>query len=131
MAITLVPGSASMTIAQRPAVNLPTASGITMAFTCNNLVAGGRCRLNGSAGDNPMGWTLGLVQLQWIETNWGYYRGQTSGTAAVCYSAHAHLRGPSRAAATRWLSVASSLTTIPFPAGIGPWLRRGMPCHLL
>jgi hypothetical protein len=31
---------------------------------------------HGDRGDNPAGWTLGLIQVQWIETNWGSYRGQ-------------------------------------------------------
>ena len=36
----------------------------------------GRCKITGDPGDNPAGWTLGLIQLQWIETNWGYYQGE-------------------------------------------------------
>jgi len=27
-------------------------------------------------GDSPVGWTVGFIQAQWVETNWCYYRGQ-------------------------------------------------------
>jgi hypothetical protein len=36
----------------------------------------GQCKITGASGDNPAGWTLGFIQLQWIETNWGYYQGE-------------------------------------------------------
>lgn len=78
MAISVVAGSASMTITQRPSVNPPRVGGTFMTFTSVDLKARGECQITGSAGDNPAGWTLGLIQLQWIETNWGYYRGQTN-----------------------------------------------------
>jgi hypothetical protein len=78
MAISVIPRSASMTITRRPRVNAPNVSGANMMFTSVALNAGGECEITGAAGDNPAGWTLGLIQLQWIETNWGYYRGQTN-----------------------------------------------------
>ena len=36
----------------------------------------GQCKITGASGDNPAGRTLGFIQLQWIETNWGYYQGE-------------------------------------------------------
>jgi hypothetical protein len=95
MAIRVVPRSASMTITQRPRVNRPAVAGGSMMFTCVALNAGGECQITGAAGDNPAGWTLGLIQLQWIETNWGYYRGQRN-TDGSCFLQRA--RPPARPA---------------------------------
>jgi hypothetical protein len=78
MAISVVAGSASIRITARPTVNLPAVQGANMTFRSNQLAAGGACHITGVAGDSPAGWTLGLIQLQWIETNWGYYRGQVN-----------------------------------------------------
>lgn len=95
MAISVVARSASMTITQRPRVNAPSVSGASMTFTSDPLRAGGECQITGAAGDNPAGWTLGLIQLQWIETNWGYYRGQAN-TDGSCFLQRA--RAPARPA---------------------------------
>ena len=83
MAITVVPGSASLRITQRPRVNNPVVNGAFMSFTSVAMRASGECRISGSAGDNPANWTLGLIQLQWIETNWGYYRGQNNNDGSI------------------------------------------------
>ena len=95
MAISIVPRSASLTITQRPSVNAPSVNGGFMTFTSNDLRAGGECQITGAPGDNPVGWTLGLIQLQWIETNWGYYRGQTNADGS-CFLQRA--RPPARPA---------------------------------
>lgn len=78
MAISVVTGAVSLVITQAPAVNAPSVSGASMRFTSTALRAAGRCQITGAPGDNPTNWTLGLIQLQWIETNWGYYRGQAN-----------------------------------------------------
>ncbi len=78
MVISVIAHSASMTITQKPHVNAPAVVGLSMTFTSTQLRAGGNCQITGAAGDNPAGWTLGLIQLQWIETNWGYYRGRAN-----------------------------------------------------
>ncbi len=95
MAISVVARSASMSITQHPRVNPPTVVGGSMRFTCTALNAGGECQITGAPGDNPVGWTLGLIQLQWIETNWGYYQGQTN-TDGSCFLQRA--RPPARPA---------------------------------
>jgi hypothetical protein len=95
MAITVVPGSTSFVVTQRPIPAKPSVVGPDMTFTCQqNLTASGRCTITGAAGDNPAGWTLGLIQLQWIETNWGNYRGQGEGDGS-CFLQRA--RPPARA----------------------------------
>jgi hypothetical protein len=77
MAIHLQAGSVVMVVTQKPKVTTPSVAGTDMTFTCSqDLLANGLCKITGAAGDNPAGWTLGLIQMEWIETNWGFYRGQ-------------------------------------------------------
>jgi hypothetical protein len=38
--------------------------------------ADGVVQFSGAPGDSPAGWQIGWIQAQWIETNWGEYRGQ-------------------------------------------------------
>jgi hypothetical protein len=91
MAITVVPGSAQMPVTKKPVLTIgKDDTNTNMTFTCVELVGDkmvfieverpiemrGRCKITGNPGDNPAGWTLGLIQLQWIETNWGYYQGE-------------------------------------------------------
>ena len=78
MPVSLIEGSDSFTITQRPRVNLPKVSASTMLFTSTPLIAHGMCSLTGAAGDDAAGWTLGIIQFQWVETNWAYYRGTTN-----------------------------------------------------
>lgn len=80
MVVTIVPCSARITFdlrpgAQAPVINPPTAPG-TALFDSHPMGASGEVRLRGESGDSPAGWTLGFVQVQWIETNWVYYRGR-------------------------------------------------------
>jgi hypothetical protein len=99
MAITVVPGSAQLPVTKKPVLSI--GKDITdtfMTFTCGELMGKppvlidvqrpiemrGRCRITGDPSDNPAGWTLGLIQLQWIETNWGYYQGQND-TDGSCF----------------------------------------------
>jgi hypothetical protein len=49
-----------------------------MLFTCSAIGIQGQCQITGAPGDSPAGWTLGLIQLKWIDTDWAYYRGQSN-----------------------------------------------------
>ena len=51
--------------------------------------------MNGSVGDPTAGWLVGWVQAQWIETNWGYFRGQSASHGSVF---HQRARPPARPA---------------------------------
>jgi hypothetical protein len=78
MAISVAPASPALNVTFRPTVGAPAVSGSDMTFNCTQgFAANGLCRLAGAPGDNPAGWTLGLIQMEWIETNWGHYRGQS------------------------------------------------------
>jgi hypothetical protein len=110
MAITVVPGSAHMVVTKKPVLAIgKDATNTNMTFTCVELIGEklvfieverpielrGRCKITGVPGDNPEGWTLGMIQLQWIETNWGYYQGQKD-TDGSCFLQRA--RPPARPA---------------------------------
>lgn len=98
MPITVVPGSVLMEVTQRPAVATPVVDGTNMSmwFKCQHgITISCQCNINGSPGDNPEGWSLGLIQLQWIETNWGHYRGQSDHDGSCLLQ---RARPPARAA---------------------------------
>ncbi|MBL8173718.1 MAG: hypothetical protein JNK48_03560 [Bryobacterales bacterium] len=78
MAISYLPGSASIKITTKPGVKSPEKFSNDMEFNSVAIEATGECQLTGNAGDNPAGWTLGFIQVQFLETNWGYYRGATN-----------------------------------------------------
>src|SRR6266542_2220712 len=46
-------------------------------FYAGRLSAVGQATLMGSAGESCEGWSLGIIQMQWVETNWASYRGRT------------------------------------------------------
>lgn len=81
MAINIVPGSVKLTVATRPAVGAPFVGGPGpfMNFRCTAISVQGECKITGSPGDNPAGWTLGLIQLKFVDTDWAYYRGKSNG----------------------------------------------------
>jgi len=79
-AISVVPGSAKLTVTTHPTVQTPVinaGSGIAN-WGSTPIRARGEVSITGNAGDSPVGWTLGFIQAQWIETNWMYYRGQSN-----------------------------------------------------
>jgi hypothetical protein len=83
MAISIKPGSAKIVVTTRPSVNAPVVSGASMSYTGTPIRATGEVTLLGSPGDSAAGWTVGFVQVQWIETNWCYYRGQTANDGSI------------------------------------------------
>lgn len=83
MAISIKPGSAKITITARPQVNPPVVSGSNMSYTGTPIRATGEVTLLGTRGDSAAGWSVGFVQVQWIETNWCFYRGQTVNDGSI------------------------------------------------
>ncbi|HEX3876426.1 MAG TPA: hypothetical protein VHW24_05540 [Bryobacteraceae bacterium] len=77
MAVRIQAGSAKIEITARPKVNPPAVLGRLMAYSASPIQATGEVMLLGEAGDSVAGWSLGFVQVQWIETNWALYRGET------------------------------------------------------
>jgi hypothetical protein len=77
MAVRVQPGSAIIKLLRRPIVHRPSVDGTTVSYTASPIRATGEVTLLGDPGDSAIGWTLGFVQLRWIETNWCFYRGKT------------------------------------------------------
>ena len=77
MAAIIKPGSAKISFTSRPKVSLPTVTGGRAVFACSS-----RITVEGSivlTGSHPAaGWTLGFIQVEWVDTNWLYYRGQSN-----------------------------------------------------
>jgi hypothetical protein len=95
MAISVVPGSASITINNRPAVHAPLVEAANVRFTAEAIQATGSVTLDGLPTDPREGWFAGWIQAQWIETNWGYFRGRSNNHGSVFYQ---RARPPARVA---------------------------------
>jgi hypothetical protein len=74
MAITIV--SHQIANIQDALPNVPNLAGGRARFTCARMHCEGAVRFNGLATNDRVGWHIGWIQAQWIETNTGYYRGQ-------------------------------------------------------
>jgi hypothetical protein len=68
----------------------PTQAGFscgTLDGTGNVLVpaisADGEVTVHGEAGDTLAGWSFGFIQLERVETNWAYYRGQLNSAGSL------------------------------------------------
>jgi uncharacterized protein DUF4157 len=91
-AVRIVPGSAHITISQPPKVSPPEipdpgtlghARDPTLAaFQCSDINAFGSVSLTGDSADVD-GCTVGFINVQWIETNWVYYRGRTNSDGSL------------------------------------------------
>ena len=81
MTVSFDRNSVNLWVTHQPTAGEPFQKGETMQFddsgnyaTC--IEALGEVTLTGAAGDDAWGWTAGFIQVQWVETNWQYYRGQ-------------------------------------------------------
>jgi hypothetical protein len=89
-----------MLVIKRPVLNIvKDDDNKNMLFHCHQLIGDslvfadverpititGQCKITGASDDKPAGWTLGFIQLQWVETNWAYYQGEknTGGSCLV------------------------------------------------
>jgi hypothetical protein len=86
----IVPGSANITLEQRPAIRNPEIRIGDVTFDSTGIALRGSVALQGSAHDSPAGWTAGFIQLQFVETNWAYYRGLTNHDGSVLIQVAAH-----------------------------------------
>jgi len=77
MAISIIPGSGKITKIQGAQGAAPTFSGGNANFAPNpTMHVEGEVSFNGLATDPVLGWQVGWIQAQWVETNWGNYKGQ-------------------------------------------------------
>jgi len=80
--------SSTLKITRRPVssplvIDAPGPASRFARFSMAGIEALGTVTLNGAAGDTGTGWEIAFIQAQWIETNWGYYRGATNGDGSV------------------------------------------------
>jgi hypothetical protein len=95
MAISIVPNSATINITSRPGVSAPVVGATNVQFPSQTIQATGQVSFNGLPADPTAGWLVGWIQAQWIETNWGYFRGQFNNHGSVF---HQRARPPARPA---------------------------------
>lgn len=95
MTIAVIPDSATMTVTSRPGVSAPAVGATNVVFPSSTIACSGSVRMSGSPGDPTAGWFVGWIQAQWIETNWGYYRGQSNADGSAFYQ---RAREPARPA---------------------------------
>ncbi len=74
-----------MTVTTRPTVSTPTVNAASgrSNWSSGPIRATGTVSITGGAGDSAVGWTLGFIQAQWIETNWMHYRGQSNSDGSL------------------------------------------------
>jgi hypothetical protein len=83
MAVTIDHTSARFTVTGQPKSILPTQDDDTFVFKCDPFTAKGSVRLTGELDDDPTGWEFGVIQVEFVETNWLYYRGQTNSDGSL------------------------------------------------
>ena len=81
MAISIVSGR--ITTIRPASTNPPTFGGGDANFGGSPMHVEGIVRFNGLPADSRAGWQIGWIQAQWIETNWGYYRGQVDHDGSI------------------------------------------------
>ena len=83
MAASLQHGSSHIDFNAFPAVTVPTVAGGKALFGCSDIRATGRVTLTGS--QPAAGWALGFIQVEWVDTNWLYYRGRQNNHGSIFF----------------------------------------------
>jgi hypothetical protein len=83
MAAVLKPGSSHITPGAFPKVSKPTVTGGRARFECSEIKATGSVTLTGS--QPAAGWALGFIQVEWVDTNWLYYRGRQNNHGSIFF----------------------------------------------
>jgi hypothetical protein len=76
----------AVTPGTKPTVTPDPGPPVGMAFNSPTIDANASMRLNGTAGENVAGWTLGFIQLKYIGTNHARYRGATVRDGSILVS---------------------------------------------
>jgi hypothetical protein len=75
---TVALGVSHILINQRPGVSPPILFGTDARFSSTGIILTGQVSLSasGNALHVPGNWWAGFIQVEWVETNWAYYRGK-------------------------------------------------------
>src|SRR3954447_15470056 len=91
MAAVMKPGSSHIKFGKYPKVKLPTVKHGKAEFECTEITATGSLTLTGS--QPAVGWQLGFIQVEWVDTNWLYYRGRQNNHGSIFFQ---RSRAPTR-----------------------------------
>ena len=91
MAAVLKPGSSHIKFGKFPKVKLPTVNHGRARFECSPIETTGSVILTGS--QPAAGWQLGFIQVEWVDTNWLYYRGRQNDHGSIFFQ---RSRAPTR-----------------------------------
>ena len=83
MAAVLKPGSSHIKFGKFPKVKLPTVNHGRARFECSPIETTGSVILTGS--QPAAGWQLGFIQVEWVDTNWLYYRGRQNDHGSIFF----------------------------------------------
>src|SRR5437899_11632718 len=83
MASVLKPGSSHIKFDAFPTAFRPTVVGGQALFQCSKIEATGSVTLIGS--QPAAGWALGFIQVEWVDTNWLYYRGKENDHGSIFF----------------------------------------------
>jgi hypothetical protein len=83
MVAALKPGSSHIKFDAFPHVSLPTVTAGKAKFKSSNIKATGSVTLTGS--QPAAGWQLGFIQVEWLDTNWIYYRGRQNNHGSIFF----------------------------------------------
>ena len=88
MAAVLKPGSSHIKFPRFPdgfpKALRPTVTGGRAHFECSEIKATGSVMLTGSH-PGAAGWALGFIQVEWVDTNWLYYRGRQNNHGSIFF----------------------------------------------
>src|SRR5215471_9773952 len=83
MAAALKRGSSQIKFNAFPTVARPTVNHGRVNFECSTIEATGSVTLTGT--QPAPGWALGFIQVEWIDTNWLYYRGRQNNHGSIFF----------------------------------------------
>jgi hypothetical protein len=83
MAAVLKPGSSRIQFSAYPKVKKPTVTHGKARFNSSSIDATGSVTLTGS--QPAAGWALGFIQVEWVDTNWLYYRGRQNNHGSIFF----------------------------------------------
>ncbi|HEX4229268.1 MAG TPA: hypothetical protein VHZ07_11410 [Bryobacteraceae bacterium] len=83
VAVSSDPSDCDVQVTARTALSAPSIQGTAMYFRGSRMRLNGFATLKGSPGDSTVGWKVGFIQAQWVETNWCSYRGQSNNDGSI------------------------------------------------